>query len=75
MSDRGDGGFDEASRGHIRNLDVYMMRLLEETVNGRNQMISELRSEIKLLARTVAAVASSRDGPAPRSGGDGAGGR
>jgi hypothetical protein len=75
MSDRGDGGFDEASRGHIRNLDVYMMRLLEETVNGRNQVISELRSEIKLLARTVAAVASSRDGPAPRSGGDGAGGR
>ncbi len=75
MSDRGDGGFDEASRGHIRNLDVYMMRLLEETVNGRNQMISELRSEIKLLARTVAAVASSRDGSGPRSGGDGAGGR
>lgn len=75
MSDRGDSGFDEASRGHIRNLDVYMMRLLEETVNGRNQMISELRSEIKLLARTVAAVASSRDGPAPRSGSDGAGGR
>ena len=72
MSDRGDGGFDEASRGHIRNLDVYMMRLLEETVNGRNQMISELRSEIKLLARTVAAVASSRDGP---PGGDSAGGR
>ncbi len=71
MSDRGDGGFDEASRGHIRNLDVYMMRLLEETVNGRNQMISELRSEIKLLARTVAAVASSRDGP---PGGDSAGG-
>ncbi len=75
MSDRGDSGFDEASRGHIRNLDVYMMRLLEETVNGRNQMISELRSEIKLLARTVAAVASSRDGSGPGSGGDGAGGR
>jgi len=75
LSDRGDGGFDEASRGHIRNLDVYMMRLLEETVNGRNQMISELRSEIKLLARTVAAVASSRDRPAPPPGGDSAGGR
>jgi hypothetical protein len=55
------GGVDEATRGHIRNLDVYMMRLLEETVNGRNQMVSELRNEIKLLARTVAAVAGTRD--------------
>lgn len=65
MSDRGDGGFDEASRGHIRNLDVYMMRLLEETVNGRNQMISELRSEIKLLARTIANVSDTKVAKAP----------
>lgn len=53
-----DGGFDEATRGHIRNLDVYVTRLLEETVNSRNQLASELRSEIKLLARTIAATAS-----------------
>lgn len=52
-----DGGIDEATRGHIRNLDVYVTRLLEETVNGRNQLASELRSEIKLLARTIAAAA------------------
>jgi len=45
---------DEASRTHLRNLDVYMSRLLEETTTGRNQLISELRSEIKLLARTLA---------------------
>ncbi len=48
---------DEASRVHLRNLDVYASRLLEETVTGRNQVISELRSEIKLLARTIAAIA------------------
>jgi hypothetical protein len=46
---------DEASRTHLRNLDVYMSRLLEETTTGRNQLISELRGEIKLLARTLAA--------------------
>ena len=57
---RADGSIDEATRGHIRNLDVHMVRLLEETVNGRNQMVSELRSEIKLLARTVAATAQSQ---------------
>ncbi|HYM04414.1 MAG TPA: flagellar motor protein MotA [Stellaceae bacterium] len=48
------GGLDAASRNHLRNLDVYMGRLLEETVEGRNQLVQELRSEIKLLARTVA---------------------
>lgn len=52
---------DEASRTHLRNLDVYMTRLLEETVSGRNQMIGELRGEIRMLARTVAgAVEESR---------------
>jgi hypothetical protein len=50
-------GLDEASRNHLRNVDVYMGRLLEETIEGRNQLVQELRSEIKLLARTVAAVA------------------
>ena len=32
-----------------------MTRLLEETVSGRTQLIDGLRSEIKLLARTIAA--------------------
>ena len=54
---REDGGLDQASRNHLRNLDVYVMRLLEETAEGRNQMTQELRSEIKLLARTIAAIA------------------
>ena len=55
-----DGGMDDATRAHIRNMDVHLMRLLEETVTGRNQMVSELRSEIKLLARTIAALSDSR---------------
>jgi hypothetical protein len=64
-----DTGFDEATRGHIRNLDVYMTRLLEETVNGRTFLASELRSEIKLLARTIAAAAgtSSPQAPSPQA--------
>jgi hypothetical protein len=47
-------GLDEATRSHIRNLDVYMARLLEELGSGREDIISQLRSEIKLLARTIA---------------------
>jgi hypothetical protein len=50
-------GIDEASRSHLRNLDVYMSRLLEETVSGRNQMINELRGEIRMLTRTIAEIA------------------
>ncbi len=55
----GEGGFgvDEATRMHIRNLESYMGRLLEEMSSGRAQMVQELRSEIKLLARTIAALA------------------
>ena len=52
---QGAGVIDEASRGHLRNLDVAMTRLLEETVAGRGQLADEIRSEIKLLARTIAA--------------------
>ncbi len=51
------GGLDESSRAHLRNLDVYVARLLEEMISGREQAVSELRGEIKVLARTIAAVA------------------
>ncbi len=55
-----DTGFDDATRAHIRNMDVHLIRLLEESVSGRNQMVTDLRSEIKLLARTIAALDDSR---------------
>jgi hypothetical protein len=48
------GGMDESTRTHIRNLDVYLSRLLEELSSGRDEIIQEMRSEIKLLARTIA---------------------
>lgn len=51
------GALDDATRAHIRNLELYMARLLEEMIQGRNQVSGEIRSEIKLLARTIAALA------------------
>ncbi|MBS27736.1 MAG: flagellar motor protein MotA [Alphaproteobacteria bacterium] len=50
-------GFDDATRGHIRNIDTYLARMVEDQVSGRNQIVQELRSEIRLLARTIAALA------------------
>lgn len=57
LADIESGGFDEATRHHIRNIEVYLNRLLDESVQGRYQMTQELRSEIKLVARTIAAAA------------------
>ena len=48
------GGIDDATKDHIRNLDISMGRLIEESNQGNKQLIYELRSEIKILAKTVA---------------------
>lgn len=53
----GSGGMDEATRSHIRNLDTHMSRMLEEAALGRTEIVQELRAEIRLLARTIAALA------------------
>lgn len=54
-------GIDEPTRAHIRNIDVYMARLIEEMISGREEMVRQVRSDIKLLARTIAAVAEEAD--------------
>ena len=55
----GNFGIDEATRTHIRNLDVHIAQLLEDIPSGRDQLGQELRHEIKPLARTVAALSNS----------------
>ncbi len=60
-SEMGGGGMDQASRNHLRNIDVYLLRLLEDLSEGRNIMTQEIRSEIKVLARTIAAASESGD--------------
>ena len=59
LADAASGGFgmDDATRNHIRNLDVYLTRLVDEVSSGRTESVREIRSEIKLLARTIAALA------------------
>jgi hypothetical protein len=50
-------GGDEASRGHLRNIDLYIQRLLAETEQGRARATADLRNDLRLLTRTVAALA------------------
>jgi hypothetical protein len=49
------GGID-ALAGPVRNIELYLARLIEEISTGRAQSIEEIRSEIRVLARTVAAT-------------------
>lgn len=55
------GGMDETTRAHIRNLDLQLGRLVEELRAGRQDLVQNMRSEIKLLARTMAALAESAE--------------
>lgn len=50
-------GQDDALRTHLRNIEGYIARLTEDVTQGRVQSVQELRGEIRILARTIAAVA------------------
>jgi biopolymer transport protein ExbB/TolQ len=50
------GGQDDVARAHLRNIELLLARLLTESEQGRNQSLTELRSDLKILTRTVAAV-------------------
>ncbi|NQW12270.1 MAG: flagellar motor protein MotA [Alphaproteobacteria bacterium] len=57
LADAAGGGRDEIVRSHLRNIEAYMARLLEDGAAGRAQMTEELRGEVRLVARTIAALA------------------
>ena len=50
-------GDDDALRGHLRNIEAYLARLSEDVVQGREQSVQDLRGDIRIVARTIAALA------------------
>ncbi|MBX3455175.1 flagellar motor protein MotA [Ferrovibrio sp.] len=54
------GALDAASRGHLRNIDVLLARLLDDAAQGRAKLVDDMRAEIKLLSRTLAAMADNQ---------------
>jgi septal ring factor EnvC (AmiA/AmiB activator) len=48
---------DETSRAHLRNIDLRVGQLVSDASKGRDHVVQEIRSEIRLLARTIAAIA------------------
>ena len=50
-------GGDDASRGHLRNIETHLQRLVAENEQGRSRATADLRNDLRLLTRTVAALA------------------
>jgi hypothetical protein len=50
-------GGDDVARAHLRNIEIYLQRLLTDAEQGRAQTTADLRNDLRLLTRTVAALA------------------
>jgi hypothetical protein len=48
---------DDVARAHLRNIELYLQRLLTESEQGRAQSTAEVRNDLRLLTRTIAALA------------------
>jgi ABC-type transporter Mla subunit MlaD len=54
-------GADEAFKHHVRSMDSTLTRLLEESIEGRTRSTQDLKNEIRLVARTLSAIASGQE--------------
>ncbi|MFM9841886.1 MAG: flagellar motor protein MotA [Dongiaceae bacterium] len=50
-------GIDDTSRNHLRNIDLHITRLIDQIGHGQQNTVQELRGEIRMVARTIAAIA------------------
>lgn len=53
LADHHEAGGDDIARAHLRNIELLLNRLIAETEQGRAQSTADLRSDIRLLARTL----------------------
>ncbi|SMF33000.1 hypothetical protein SAMN06265365_11183 [Tistlia consotensis] len=51
------GGLDDATKDHIRSMNMNLARIAGELSVNRDHTVEQIRSEIRLLARTIAALA------------------
>ena len=56
LADSGGALVQDEARNHLRNIDVQLTRLNEEVAHGRTEAVHEIRNEIRLIARTLAAL-------------------
>jgi hypothetical protein len=51
-------GGDEVARAHLRNIEVWLQRMAAEAEQGRAETTSDLRNDLRVLTRTVAALST-----------------
>ena len=51
------GRNEEIIKTHVRSLDATLTKILEETIDGRNRSTQDIRNEIRVVSRTLAALA------------------
>lgn len=51
----------EKLAGHLETVDSNIARLLEESIQGRQQLTQEIRSEIRMVAKTISALAHNQE--------------
>ncbi|MCV6595743.1 MAG: biopolymer transporter ExbB [Mangrovicoccus sp.] len=56
------GSADSEARMRLRNIDVQMLRILEEISAGRQEMLDELRHDLRLMSEALGPHKSPRDG-------------
>jgi len=54
------GLLDSEARSRLRNIDVQLLRVLEEMSAGRQESIADLRGDLAQLAQSILALANSR---------------
>lgn len=52
------GRNDEIIKTHVRSLDATLTKMLEELIEGRNRTAQDIRNEIRVVSRTLSAIAS-----------------
>ncbi|HYL33924.1 MAG TPA: flagellar motor protein MotA [Stellaceae bacterium] len=50
------GAISDESRAHLRAIEVHLARLTEDVSQGRGEAVQEIRNELRLVARTIAAL-------------------
>ncbi len=54
------GLLDSEARSRLRNIDVQLLRVLEEMSAGRQESISDIRNDLAVLAQNILALANAR---------------
>ena len=56
MGESGGDGIDAESRMRLRSIDVQMLRVLEEVSTGRQESLSEIRSDLANLTKAITSL-------------------